>query len=126
MNPTQARWARAVEMRDVQNMSFEAIGKTMGIAENSARRYVSLGRRPDGYEHERKRQRVSRGQISMAEWRAKQIARGGWTKDKVATLKKLWPTHTGGQIARKIGKTRNAVMGKVQRLGLKPKKERKA
>ncbi len=44
----------------------------------------------------------------------------GWTEDRVATLKKLWLDGlSASQIARQLGGvTRNAVIGKVHRLGL--------
>ncbi|PIW30950.1 MAG: GcrA cell cycle regulator [Rhodobacterales bacterium CG15_BIG_FIL_POST_REV_8_21_14_020_59_13] len=43
-----------------------------------------------------------------------------WTDDRVEELKKLWAEgHSASQIAKKIGGvTRNAVIGKVHRLGL--------
>ncbi|WP_421792722.1 GcrA family cell cycle regulator [Hyphobacterium sp.] len=43
-----------------------------------------------------------------------------WTDDRVELLKKLWAEgHSASQIAKKIGGvTRNAVIGKVHRLGL--------
>ncbi|MDP1632470.1 MAG: GcrA family cell cycle regulator [Caulobacter sp.] len=44
----------------------------------------------------------------------------GWTEDRVATLKKLWLDGlSASQIAKQLGGvTRNAVIGKVHRLGL--------
>ncbi|MGE0829297.1 MAG: GcrA family cell cycle regulator [Hyphomonadaceae bacterium] len=44
----------------------------------------------------------------------------GWTEERVALLKKLWAEgHSASQIAKQIGGvTRNAVIGKVHRLGL--------
>lgn len=44
----------------------------------------------------------------------------GWTEERVAELKKLWAEgHSASQIAKKLGAvTRNAVIGKVHRLGL--------
>ena len=46
--------------------------------------------------------------------------RGTWDDDKTALLKKLYITDglSCGQIAARIGATRNAVIGKVHRLGL--------
>lgn len=43
-----------------------------------------------------------------------------WTEDRVETLKKLWAEgHSASQIAKELGGvTRNAVIGKVHRLGL--------
>lgn len=43
-----------------------------------------------------------------------------WTEDRVETLKKLWTEgHSASQIANQLGGvTRNAVIGKVHRLGL--------
>ena len=47
-----------------------------------------------------------------------------WTGDRVATLKKLWADgHSASTIATKLGEvTRNAVIGKVHRLGLAGRK----
>jgi len=47
-------------------------------------------------------------------------AGGGWTEDRVASLKKLWLEGlSASQIAKQLGGvTRNAVIGKVHRLGL--------
>ncbi len=44
----------------------------------------------------------------------------GWTEDRVENLKKLWlEGHSASQIAKQLGGvTRNAVIGKVHRLGL--------
>ena len=43
-----------------------------------------------------------------------------WTEERVETLKKLWTEgHSASQIANQLGGvTRNAVIGKVHRLGL--------
>ncbi|WP_040308565.1 GcrA family cell cycle regulator, partial [Asticcacaulis biprosthecium] len=43
-----------------------------------------------------------------------------WTDERVETLKKLWQEgHSASQIAKQLGGvTRNAVIGKVHRLGL--------
>ena len=45
---------------------------------------------------------------------------GGWTEDRVASLKRLWLEGlSASQIAKQLGGvTRNAVIGKVHRLGL--------
>ncbi|MBI1340383.1 GcrA cell cycle regulator [bacterium] len=44
----------------------------------------------------------------------------GWTEERVTELKKLWTEgHSASQIAKRLGGvTRNAVIGKVHRLGL--------
>ena len=44
----------------------------------------------------------------------------GWTDERVELLKKLWlEGHSASQIAKQLGGvTRNAVIGKVHRLGL--------
>src|ERR1700741_1556552 len=44
----------------------------------------------------------------------------GWTDERVELLKKLWQDgHSASQIAKQLGGvTRNAVIGKVHRLGL--------
>jgi len=46
----------------------------------------------------------------------------GWTEERVAELKKLWAEgHSASQIAKRLGSvTRNAVIGKVHRLGNSP------
>lgn len=52
---------------------------------------------------------------------------GGWTHDAVETLVRLWGTGdlSAAMIARRLGVTRNAVLGKVHRLGLsKPRRPR--
>jgi len=42
-----------------------------------------------------------------------------WTEERVALLTKLWNEgQSGGQISKRLGITRNAVIGKVTRLGL--------
>lgn len=54
-------------------------------------------------------------------------AHGGWTDDAVERLKALWgdPDYSAAVIARRLGVTRNAVLGKVHRLGLsKPRTPR--
>ena len=47
----------------------------------------------------------------------------GWTSEKVEKLKELWSKgHTASQIAEMLGDTtRNAVIGKANRLGLSKK-----
>lgn len=51
---------------------------------------------------------------------ARSAGSGGWTDDDVATLTKLWREGdlSAAMIARRLGVTRNAVLGKVHRLGL--------
>jgi GcrA cell cycle regulator len=54
-------------------------------------------------------------------------ARGGWTDDTVETLRRLWgePDLSAALIAQRLGVTRNAVLGKIHRLGLsKPRAPR--
>lgn len=42
-----------------------------------------------------------------------------WTDEKVDTLKQLWSEgHTTGEIGKKLGVSKNAVVGKAHRLGL--------
>lgn len=41
-----------------------------------------------------------------------------WTKEECEILAAMWRTHTSGQIALKIKKTRNSVIGKARRMGL--------
>ena len=46
-----------------------------------------------------------------------------WTETQVAELRKLWSEpHTAAQIGRKLGVSKNAVIGKAYRLGLPPKR----
>jgi len=52
---------------------------------------------------------------------------GGWTDDAVEALVRLWRTGdlSAAMIARRLGVTRNAVLGKIHRLGLsKPRRRR--
>lgn len=52
---------------------------------------------------------------------------GGWTDDTVETLTRLWRQGdlSAATIARRLGVTRNAVLGKIHRLGLsKPRRPR--
>ncbi len=54
-------------------------------------------------------------------------ARGDWTDEAVETLKRLWgePDFSAARIAQRLGVTRNAVLGKIHRLGLsKPRASR--
>lgn len=51
----------------------------------------------------------------------------GWTDDAIETLKRLWgdPDFSAALIAQRLGVTRNAVLGKIHRLGLsKPRTSR--
>ena len=44
----------------------------------------------------------------------------GWDEADVALLKKLWASgHSAGQIATRLGHSRNAVSAKLKRMGLK-------
>jgi hypothetical protein len=38
-----------------------------------------------------------------------------WTQTENAQLLRLWPTHSASEIAAKLGKTRNTVIGRVHR-----------
>jgi hypothetical protein len=44
-----------------------------------------------------------------------------WTEQNIATLSRLWLSHSATQIAKIIGATKGAVIGKVDRLGLPSK-----
>jgi GcrA cell cycle regulator len=47
-----------------------------------------------------------------------------WFEDRVARLKQLWPDHSASQIAKLFGNlTRNAIIGKANRLKLQRKKQ---
>ena len=58
--------------------------------------------------------------IARGRGRAKREAGMGWTDERVELLKKLWQDGlSASQIAKQLGGvTRNAVIGKVHRLGL--------
>ena len=44
----------------------------------------------------------------------------GWDEDDIALLKQLWAGgHSAGQIATRLGHSRNAVCAKLKRMGLK-------
>ena len=51
---------------------------------------------------------------------------GSWSDKDIALLVSLWPTCSGAEIAAKLGRTRNSVMGKAYRLGLMQPRGRKA
>lgn len=42
-----------------------------------------------------------------------------WSEERVALLRQLWRDWPASKIAKRLGLTRNAVIGKVSRLGLK-------
>lgn len=48
-----------------------------------------------------------------------------WTEEQVAELKRRWPNEDARKIGAAIGMTRNAVLGKVHRLGLSERVNRK-
>lgn len=55
----------------------------------------------------------------LAAGRAERSAAAGWTDDRLLMLGGLWAAgHSGAEIARRMGITRNAVVGKAHRLGL--------
>ena len=41
-----------------------------------------------------------------------------WSEERKTALKNLWPTHTGSQIAKILGVSRNAVVGMAHRMKL--------
>jgi len=45
-----------------------------------------------------------------------------WSAEQIDILTNLWPTHSAKVIGEKVGKTRNAVIGKARRMGLTGKK----
>lgn len=48
-----------------------------------------------------------------------------WTPEQIAELRKLWDAGVGtAEIGRRIGMTKNAVIGKAHRLGCKPRPSR--
>lgn len=49
------------------------------------------------------------------------VLASGWTRERVATLRQMWPSHTAAEIAERLSITRNAVIGKANRLGLEDK-----
>ena len=47
-----------------------------------------------------------------------------WNETNVATLQELWDTHVRAkEIAQRLGTTKNAVIGKANRMGLKPRRD---
>lgn len=44
-----------------------------------------------------------------------------WTPERVKILKDMWPNHSSREIGAVLGMTRNAILGKVHRLGLDTK-----
>lgn len=51
------------------------------------------------------------------------IAGSIWPVERMAELRALWPTHSAGWIGVKMGKTRSAVIGKANRMGLREKRK---
>ena len=47
-----------------------------------------------------------------------------WPEQDVETLVKLWPTHSAKEIGALMGRTRNSVIGKVNRMALPMKREK--
>jgi hypothetical protein len=47
----------------------------------------------------------------------------GWTREAVGTLRSGWSALSASEIAKKLGCTRNAVIGKANRMGLPAKCE---
>jgi len=39
-----------------------------------------------------------------------------WTKEEIETLQRLWPDFTAKEIGEKLGRTRNSIIGKMNRL----------
>ena len=44
-----------------------------------------------------------------------------WTDERKELLRTLWPGHSGAQIGERMGVSRNAVLGMVDRMNLPPK-----
>ena len=62
------------------------------------------------------RHRLAEGEITRRRRLPRPVA---WTSESDAALRRMWSEgSTGGDIARTIGTTRNAVMGRIHRLGL--------
>ncbi len=49
---------------------------------------------------------------------AQRVTRVEWSEADDAKLRDMWPTHSASQIAAKIGRTKNSIIGRVTRLGL--------
>jgi GcrA cell cycle regulator len=49
------------------------------------------------------------------------IGRPEWAQDRADILRNMWPDHSAAQIAKRLGITRNAVIGKANRLALPAK-----
>lgn len=77
--------------------------------------YRTIGER-HGLSYERVRQiGISNG--------AKPPNSNRWTPGEIAVLKNLWWCKTASELADILGKTRNAVIGKVHRIGLPKTRE---
>ncbi len=49
-----------------------------------------------------------------------------WTDERKDLVKKLWLTQSGGEIAKTMGVTRNAILGLMHRMGRTPEEKRAA
>lgn len=47
------------------------------------------------------------------------VERQPWEDSDILLLESLWPHHSGGQIAERMGRPRNSVVAKAKRLGLR-------
>lgn len=50
---------------------------------------------------------------------------GKWTEDELRIIRRMWPNHSGGEIAKVINKSRAAVCGQARRLRLHKSREEK-
>lgn len=44
-----------------------------------------------------------------------------WTQPEIETLARMWPSHQASEVAKALNRSRNAVIGKANRLGLERK-----
>jgi transposase len=123
-----ARLAQARRLREA-GISRTQVAKIMRLDVETVSSYVSRAKNFEKFTAGQKkwfRNHRPPGVKPRAEYLATVATTGGWTDEREATLKRLWPTAMSAvQIAREIGTTKNAVIGKAHRLGLKPKPRKK-